>query len=392
LTRSSENEPKTQSRAHVRRNTVSNHNDSGIDFALLGHPDSYEHLGDLFVHSRPDFSREKLAKYRATLSKFFEWTPGYAAKTPLTIDLQDGRQLSGRLIICTFLPETIASPRQMLAAYQKTREGCRLAQELGAKVVGLGGFTSIVGGAQGQDLAQEFGMAVTSGNSLTAALALAQLDELLARLEWTLDGRTVAVLGASGDIGRACTLALAPRAGGMLLIARNKAKLQALYDELPAEVEVQISTDIGQAAQASVIVAATSSPRPILAEADLRPGTLVCDIGYPKNLSYAPDPRPDVLVISAGLAEMPFSLDITYHTRLPGPTLMYGCFSEAMILAMSGRYQSFSIGQGCITLEKMEAILDLAHAQGFRPAPLYRGDHLITGEILEHFLRCSYSR
>src|SRR5712692_11170905 len=121
-----------------------------IDFALLGHPSNYEHLGDIFVHSRADFSREKLTKYKATLEKIFEWTPSYASKDPLVIHMADGRKLSGRLIFCTFLPETIHSPRKMLATYQKILDGCRLAKNLGAKVVGLGGFTSIVGGTQGE--------------------------------------------------------------------------------------------------------------------------------------------------------------------------------------------------------------------------------------------------
>ena len=295
--------------------------------------------------------------------------------------------LSGRLIICTFLPESIRSPRQMLAAYNKTRDGCRLAKEMGAKVVGLGGFTSIVGGTQGEDLAREFGIAVTSGNTLTAALALAQIDDVLARLDWSLSGRTVAVLGASGDIGRACTLALAGRAGRMLLVARNRAKLEALRQELPKGVEAEVSTDPQAAAQADIMIAATSAAQPILSEADLRSGALVCDIGYPKNLSYSANPRPDILVISGGLAEMPFSLDITYQTRLPSPRLMYGCFSEAMILALSGRYESYSIGQGQITLEKMATILSLARAHGFRPAAPYRGRRPVTDEALTAFQR-----
>jgi fatty aldehyde-generating acyl-ACP reductase len=361
-----------------------------IDFALLGHPASYEHLGDIFVHSQADFSREKLSKYKATLTKIFEWTPSYAAKTPLLIDLPDGRQLSGRLIFCTFLPEMMNSPRQMLAAYQKTLDGCRLAKQLGARVVGLGGFTSIVGGTQGEKEAQELQIAVTSGNSLTAALALAQLDNLLQVLDWDLSEQTVAVLGASGDIGRACALALAPRVRRILLIARNKVKLEALRDEMPAGVETYISADVLASTQASVIVAATSASQSILAEADLRPGTIVCDVGYPKNLSYTADPRPDVLVISGGLAEMPFSLDITYYTHLPASNLMYGCFCEAMILGMSGRYESYSIGQGRITSEKMENILALARTHGFRPAPLYRGGNPVTDETLSTFLRHSH--
>lgn len=361
-----------------------------IDFALLGHPASYDHLGDIFVHSRPDFNREKMTKYKATLEKIFEWTPSYAAKDPLVIHQPNGQQISGRLIFCTFLPETIHSPRKMLATYQKIRDGCRVAKDLGAKVIGLGGFTSIVGGTQGEKEAQELQVAVTSGNSLTAALALAQLNILLSRLQWDLSDRTVAVLGASGDIGRACALALAPRTRRMLLVARNKAKLEELRDEMPANVEIHISTEVQDTTQASIIVAATSAAQPILAETDLQPGTIVCDVGYPKNLSYAPNPRSDVLAISGGLAEMPFAFDIAYYTRLPAPTIMYGCFSEAMILALAGRYESYSIGQGCITQEKMENILALALAHGFRPAPLYRGKNLVTDETLSTFLQESY--
>ena len=358
-----------------------------LAFALLGHPDSYDHVVDLFLHSRPDYSQEKLRKYKATLLKFFEWTPSYISKTSLDIQAADGQPLSGRLVICTFLPETLSSPQQIVAAHQKIRDACRLAQDAGAGIVGLGGFTSIVGGTQGEGLAREFQLAVTSGNSLTAALAVAQLEGLLQRLHWKLSDRALAVIGASGDIGRACTLALAPRARRMLLIARNKAKLEALRAELPAAVEAHLTTDVTSAAEADVIIAATSSAKPVLAEDALRPGTVVCDVGYPKNLAYARDPRPDVLVFSAGLAEMPFELGIQYYTRLPTARMMYGCYSEAMVLAMAGRYESFSIGQGCIALEKMDAILSLARSQGFQPAPLYRGKVPVTDAYLDDFLR-----
>ncbi len=357
-----------------------------IDFALLGHPDSYDHLGDILVHSRPDYDREKLGKYQATLSKFFEWAPSYAAKTPLEIENAAGQFLSGRLVICTFLPEKIAGPREMKSAYNKARAGYGVARELGANMVGLGGFTSIVGGSQGERLVRELGGAATSGNSLTAALALAQLDALLERLNWDLTGRTVAILGATGDIGRACAMALVPRAGHLVLVARNRVKLEKFQAELGEQVSTTIVTDVKQAATADIIVAATSATQPILSEADLKTGSIVCDIGYPKNLSYSSAPRPDVLVISAGLAEMPFELDIQYYTRLPTASQIFGCFAEAMILTMNGQYESYSVGQGRITLEKLGYILNLAQEQGFRPAPLYRGDESITDADVELFL------
>jgi predicted amino acid dehydrogenase len=94
-------------------------------------------------------------------------------------------------------------------------------------------------------------------------------------------------------------------------------------------------------------------------------------------------------VISGGLAEMPSDMDIRYLTRLPTPRLMYGCFSEAMVLAMSGRYERFSTGQGRITQDKMDSILELARANGFAPAPPYRGSMPVTDEMIETFLGLS---
>ena len=243
-----------------------------------------------------------------------------------------------------------------------------------------------MGGAQGEDLARDLGLAVTSGNSLTAALALAQLDELRRRLEWRLGERTVAVVGASGDIGRACSLALAPRVRRLLLVARNRARLEALRKELPPGVEAHVSTDVADARRASVLVAATSAPAAILAETDLEPGTVVCDVGFPKSLSYSPSPRVDVLAFSAGLAEMPFDLDLVYYTRLPTARLMYGCFSEAIVLALSGRHESYSSGQGRLTLERLDHILSLAREHGFRPAPCYRGRRAIGAPEIATFL------
>lgn len=360
--------------------TEQNKEDSPVSFALLGHPANYGHLRECVLQLFPG----QYDVHKESLLQAFEQTHSYALDLPIYARSANGQQASGKLVICTFLPERLDNARQLAMAHKKIIDGCRVAHGLGAKVIGLGGFTSIIGGTQGEWMATEINAALTSGNSLTAALALAQLDQLFGRLNWSLQGRSAAILGATGDIGRACALSLAARGVQLTLLARNKAKLAALHDELL--LETQITTDVKAALQADIIIAATSTVEPILAEADLHPGTVVCDIGYPKNLSYVPDPRSDVLVMSAGMAIMPFALNLTEYTRLPAANLMYGCFAEAMVLALARRYESYSIGQGRITLEKMATILSLSQQHGFHPAPLYRGDRLIDDTVLETFL------
>ncbi len=355
-----------------------------IDFALLGHPSHFAHLSDILLHSRPDYDLGKLRKYEKTLTKFFEWMPSYVAKTPVELPCGESAQ-TGRLLICTFMPSMLTSARQLVQAYNKVVQACRMAQDMGAKIVGLGGFTSIISGDQGAKLIDELGIAVTSGNSLTAAMALGQLDALLAQLDVDIAKCRVGLVGATGDIGRACTLSLAPRAGGLLLVARNRAKLQELSESLENSVDVHIATDVTAASDCQILLVATSSPEPILDEEALLPGTIVCDISYPKNLSYRQERSEDVLVFSGGLVQMPFELPIGYYTQLPRNDLIYGCFGEAIILTMVRRYESFSTGQGQITPEKMDVIRQLASQQGFRPAPLYRGHDEIDNAALQRF-------
>ena len=87
-------------------------------------------------------------------------------------------------------------------------ESGKIAQELGAKVVGLGAFTSIVGDA-GITVAKNLDIAVTSGNSYTVATALEGTREAVRLMGKDLATAHVTIVGASGSIGAACTRILA---------------------------------------------------------------------------------------------------------------------------------------------------------------------------------------
>jgi predicted amino acid dehydrogenase len=346
-----------------------------VSFALLGHPANYDHLDHLLHQLRPDLAPEHTGTSPEGVAQLFELVPSYAEKATLSA----APNVNGKLIVCTFLPDRLTSPKQLTSAYHKTRDACQLAKELGSKIAGLGGFTSITIAGKINTLSDELDIALTSGSSLTSALALAQIEGLLDKLRSEINNQTIAILGASGEIGQACLNALAPRAQRVIAIARNKNKLEQLIADSRA---VFASADPRDAYQADIIIAATSSAQPLLHEADLKRGAIVCDIGYPKTIVESPSPRPDVLIFAGGLAESELTFDLHHIMGLPSPRLMYGCFGETITLALAQRYENYSDGESPITVERMDEILALARAHGFRPAPLYRGRELITEEIL----------
>lgn len=357
----------------------------GVDFALLGHPSSYEHLTEILLHSSPDYGRDRLEKHKRTLSTMFEWAPSYVSGSELITALPGGTRRRGILLVCPFLPARIGTPAGVARARKKVLDACRLAHDQGARIVGLGGFTSIVGGDQGERLTREVDVAVTSGNSLTAALALEQLDDMLGRLGWDLETRTVAIVGASGDIGRACALALAPRVGSLLLVGRSTAKLRSVADVLPEALPLSLHDDVDEALAASVIITATSTAEPLFDESELRPGTLVCDISYPKAVSASWPRRADTLVFAGGIAALPFTLDIDYMTRLPEGHLIHGCYAETIALSLAGLDESYSIGQGRISPERMATIRGVARGVGIEPAPPYSGRTRLEESAVDAF-------
>jgi predicted amino acid dehydrogenase len=357
-----------------------------MDFALIGHPADYVHFAALAGRDAPD-GEARFNRYRETLSRFVDWTPSYVSRQRPRLPLPSGRVLEGCLIICPFLPERLDSPQALKRAHEKVIQAAQLAGELGVKAVGLGGFTSILEGLHGNPLAQREGMAVTSGNALTAALAVAQTSEMLDRLGRRVEDEILAVVGATGDIGLICCRQLGVRARKLILIARNKGRLALLRETLGDLERIEIATDLAAVGRAGVVILAAGATQTVASEDMLAPGAVACDVGFPKNLSYSVHPRADVLVFSGGLAELPAEVDLQVYTGLPTARLMYGCFTEAMVLAARADRSNLSTAQGGLTPERVRLVLDAATCLGVAPASPYRGAERIGEAELQRF-RC----
>lgn len=264
-------------------------------------------------------------------------------------------------------------------------ESGRIAQELGAKIVGLGAFTSIVGDA-GVTVAQNLDIAVTSGNSYTVATALEGTREAVKLMGKDLATAHVTVVGASGSIGAACTRILAREAKDITMVARHLQPLEELAQELSGSVagKLTVSNDIKRSLKdADVVIAVTSAVDFLIEPEDLKAGAIVCDVARPRNVSReVAAKRKDVLVIEGGVIKVPGNVDFHFNFGFP-PQTSFACMAETMILALEKRYENFTLGRK-LTIEQIDTISRLARKHDFQLAGFRNFERAVTDEEIAH--------
>ena len=257
---------------------------------------------------------------------------------------------------------------QVLAKIIKTAQ---LAAELGAKIVGLGAFTSVVGDG-GITVAKHTPIAVTTGNSYTVYTALEGVRYAANLFELDLERAHVAIIGATGSIGSACARILAPDVKFMTLIGRNQNKLQRLSELILTEsgLACKVSLEPNSAiSSADIVITVTSAVEGVVDAHALKPGAIVCDVARPRDISkQVAESRDDVLVFEGGVVQVPGDVDFNFNFGFP-PGTSYACMAETMLLALEGRYENFSLGKE-LSLERVREIGQLAQKHGFTLAGL----------------------
>ncbi len=259
----------------------------------------------------------------------------------------------------------------------------QLAERLGARILGLGAFTKIVGD-RGVSVAKALNIPVTTGNSYTAASAVEGALKAVDRMQKDRANVEAAVIGATGSIGRAVSHLLAEQVGALTLVARGEERLEALASALGGHgALIRTSTDPRSAARSADLVLTVSSATGVLVEPeDFRPGAVVCDVARPRNVSAAVyQHRDDVLVLDGGVIRVPGAVDFGFSFGFP-PQMAEACMAETMILAMEGRYESFTLGAD-IEVEKVRLIQALAAKHGFTVEGFRRFERAIADQEVE---------
>ncbi|MBN1919628.1 MAG: shikimate dehydrogenase [Anaerolineae bacterium] len=297
------------------------------------------------------------------------WPPVYISHVTGVRSLATGKEIEGWLIAVPYTVQRMLhlSPGEV---YRKIIAAGRLAERLGAQVLGLGAYTSVVGDG-GVTIARALDIAVTSGDSYTAALAIRAVREAMRRMEYEPAAVTLAVVGATGAIGGVVAEGLAGEVGSLLLIGRDQPRLESVAGRLRAAgaKDLQLSTAVADIQRAEVVITVTSAGGYLVRPEYLRRGAVVCDVSRPRDVSWqVAQARDDVLVFDGGLVQVPGAVDFGFDYG-PPPTLTFGCVAETMALALEGRFEDYSLGKN-LSVDRMQEIDALAEKHGFRLAAL----------------------
>ncbi len=360
------------------------HNDK---IAFMVHPVNVEGLYFILGRYLPFVQRMPLLYLKNLIRKLppFEFLniKGIKSITGKTVDVV--------IVVCPLLPEHfVAMPQEVVI--NKILRGAQISQELGAKILSLGGFTSIFSN-QGLDICNRLDMAITTGNSYTASLVIEAILKASNFMNIDLSKSSLTILGGTGDIGKACAQVLGRKVNLMNLIARDQDALADVRRELEKVCSARIN--IGRLEDkylenADIIICSTSSITTLIDSQELKRGALLCDVSLPPNVARnIKEKRKDVFAFEGGYARLPFynEIDNVVFKKYFIHENIFGCLAEAVILALEGDFVNYSLGRGNITIEKMNHINLLGKKHGIQLAPFFCSHQIFQDDDLRAFLQ-----
>jgi fatty aldehyde-generating acyl-ACP reductase len=330
-------------------------------FGIIAHLYNFYHLEKCLKTLNPELKTPS----REFISQLYHLSPSFKLCDIKDFKSKTGETASGSVILATFIPDMME--KDLFAVSSKIFKACKIAEKAGMGLVSLAGFTSIVPERIGQRITDEIDVPATTGNSFTAAMVIDGVIKATKLANLDLARLNLAIIGGTGDIGAACARVLAEKVKQLTITARTKENLKKMAGELNKKKKAKIiATHNNQSAvkEADIVICSASSSASFLDISWFKPGAIVCDVGYPKNVAYTSH-RDDIFLFSGGLAKSPSPVNFPVDLGLPTADTLYGSFAEGIILALEKRYEAFSPEQGHITPEKIEEIRLLGQKHGF---------------------------
>ena len=348
---------------------------SSLDFAVIGHQDSWQNITDSINCIRAA-DQESLPLDK--IKDIFSFIP------PRDLFKVKVRSATGQVVNGVYI-ETFIDPDKLTPEFTRTNinkvmKAASHAKKMGAKIITLGGFTSLMLEGNVDELSGTENK-FTTGNTLTAAFIVKGIEKAAADQGANLKQATVLIIGATGDIGIACINYFKHKIKKFLLCARNNSRLEKLSLNLLKEnIDVTFSVCLHELVEdADIIICVASSGGIKLS--NCKKDAIICDAGYPKNLENTIEEDAGVHLFHGGMGQVingynfipDYSNDIY---RYAAPYVIHGCILEAMVLAFENKFETYSAGKGNITPESIDEIYGLSVKHGIHLAPFYNAKGL----------------
>jgi acetylornithine/succinyldiaminopimelate/putrescine aminotransferase/predicted amino acid dehydrogenase len=258
-------------------------------------------------------------------------------------------------------------------------------------IIGLGGFTGIIGN-RGKDLNEIFDIPFTTGNIFTAYNGIAALDHLRECYDLVIEDLPVTIIGFPGSIATLIAEVLAKRSEGkqkLVLVGRGTDKyLRKMIEESKYLGDnVTVINNITDALdQGKIIITATSSGG-IIDISNLSSGSIVIDIAAPRDVIKPLIKREDVLVIDGGRCG--FNETVSWNDNIFTSFIknnLYGCILETVLLALDDRLEPFSVGR-TLSVQNLEEIAPMSKKHGFVITNLYSFNENIDESKIRSFIK-----
>jgi acetylornithine/succinyldiaminopimelate/putrescine aminotransferase/predicted amino acid dehydrogenase/acyl-coenzyme A synthetase/AMP-(fatty) acid ligase len=252
----------------------------------------------------------------------------------------------------------------------KIQEAVDLASANGAKIISLGGYTSILSN-NGLSLAEPAGSRIITGNTLTAASGLMHLGNVIRQRPEFNKPNTIAVIGSTGNIGRIITEMLYEQdeiCSDLILVSRSKKRefefMKNLSDRKNKNVGVRSTNNLLDIKEADVVVICTNTNDPVIYPHHIshdKP-VIISDLSVPSAVSEEVKCLSNVTVLPfVSYVSLSEDRDVVISSYSP-PGTLFCCAAEAVLLALEPCNEQL---KGRITPEAVKTITRLAARHGF---------------------------
>jgi putative aminotransferase pigE len=266
-----------------------------------------------------------------------------------------------------------------------------LINEHNVDIIGLGGFTGIIGN-RGVDFNELFQIPFTTGNIFTAYNGIAALNHLKESYDLVIENWPVTIIGFPGSIATLIAEVLSKRSGGkqqLTLVGRGTDKYlnKMISESKYLGDNVTVINNLCDALDKGKIIISATSSGDIIDTNNLATGSIVIDIAAPRDVIKPIEGRKDVLIVDGGRCGFNELVrwDDNIFTRFIKNNL-YGCILETVLLSLDNRLEAFSVGRN-LSIDNVEEIDMMSKKHGFIISNLYSFNEKLDKTRIRSFVK-----